>query len=159
MTIPVPNPPQYEIRRRPGGEGLAPPLVSQRPLTKGCVIAGLLLSLLGCYVCAGVGWTLFRAELERSREEIIGHIIRVLRESAEAQGSLEKHRGAIEQLEELERAKRIDWFTFSVLFNRWNEAKKDHKISVDEFEGLMALVRDIDARGGKIDLRDYHEMR
>jgi hypothetical protein len=82
-----------------------------------------------------------------------------LQDTATAQGSLETHRGALAQLEELRAARRIDWLAFSVLMNRWTDAKEDRSISPEELERLMLLVRDIDARGGSIDLENYPEGR
>jgi hypothetical protein len=178
VTIPVPNAPRYqpgqrppppddeearEIARRAAAEA-AIRVEGQRGarvlrVPRGCFASALLLG--GLATCCGgaVAWALLGGSVDLVRDQTLVKIHHDLQDTATAQGSLETHRGALAQLEELRAARRIDWLAFSVLMNRWTDAKEDRSISPEELERLMLLVRDIDARGGSIDLEDYPEGR
>lgn len=126
---------------------------------RGCFASALLLGGLATCCGAALAWGLLGGGFDVVRDQTLAKIQMDLRNTATDQGSLETNRGALDQLEELRVARRVDWLAFSVLMNRWTDAKADHVITPDELERLMLLVRDLDSRGGSIDPADYPDGR
>ncbi len=178
MTIPVPNAPRYErgqkppppdeekareIARRAAAEatlrleGRQGVRVLRVP--RGCFASALLLGGLATCCGAAVAWGLLGGGFDAVRDQTLAKIQMDLRNTATDQGSIDTHRGALDQLEELRLARRVDWLAFSVLMNRWTDVKADRVITAEELERVMLLVRDLDARGGSIDPADYPDGR
>ncbi|MBX7193045.1 MAG: hypothetical protein K1X94_13345 [Sandaracinaceae bacterium] len=178
MTIPVPNAPRYQVGQKP-----PPPddeearelarraaaeaslrLETQRGvrvirMPRGCLASALLLGALGTCCGGAIAWGLLGGGFDAVRDQMLVKIGQDLRSTSESQGQLETNRGALDQLEELRVQRRVDWLAFSVLSNRWTDAKTDRVITAEELERLMVLVRDIDSRSGSIDPEDYPEGR
>ncbi len=170
MTIPVDNRPRYEVGARPAASDTpradqaspAPidasgpePRIRVARLGPGCVASAILLFVLTSCCVGSILFSVMSGGLDETRARLTSDIIADLRHTADTSGAAERHRGALDQLEELSHAKRIGWLAFSVLVNRWSEARADDAITPSELEHLMSLVRDIDARGGEIDPEDY----
>jgi hypothetical protein len=178
VTIPVPNAPRYErgqkppppddeeareIARRAAAEatlrleGGAPVRVVRVP--RGCFASALLLGGLATCCGAALAWGVLGGGFDVVRDQTLAKIQMDLRNTATEQGSIDSNRGALDQLEELRVARRVDWLAFSVLMNRWTDVKADRVITPDELERVMLVVRDVDARGGSIDPADYPDGR
>ena len=178
MTIPVPNAPRYEvgqkppppddeeareIARRAAAEAALRMETRQGPrvvrLPRGCLGSAFLLGPLAACCGGAMAFGLLGGSFDVVRDQVLVKIVADLRTTAEQQGSLEANQGALTQLDELRAQQHIGWMAFSVLTNRWTDAKADQQITAEELERLMVLVRDIDARGGTIDAADYPEGR
>lgn len=178
MTIPVENAPTYEVGQKP-----PPPdreeaaAIAERAAAEarlhvetpdrtrvvrvpgGCLASALLLTTLSVCFGASIAWGVIGGSLDSARAQLMTKIVGDLRDTAALHGESETHRGALAQLEELAQGGRIEWLAFSVLVNRWTDAKADYVITDAELTRLMSLVHDIDARGGGVDVRDYPDGR
>jgi hypothetical protein len=131
VTIPVPNAPRYErgqkppppdeeeareIARRAAAEatmrldGRPPMRVIRVP--RGCFASALLLGGLATCCGAALAWGLLGGGFDVVRDQTLAKIQMDLRNTATDQGSLETNRGALDQLEELRVARRVDWLAF-----------------------------------------------
>ena len=178
MTIPVENMPRYERGMRPpppdadeareiahrAGVEAAMRTETERGVRlirvpRGCLLSALLLGGLAVACGGAIAWGVLGGGFDIARDQALAKIIADLRNTAEAQGSLEENRGELAQLDELRLQRRVGWLAFSVLMNRWTDVKTDHVITEAELEHVMLVVRDIDARSGDIDPAQYPEGR
>jgi len=179
VTIPVQNPPRYEIGAKPprpdeeeareiarrAALEAAARLEGQRGAVRvirprrGCLASALLLGALGTCCGAAIAWGVIGGGFDAAMQQMGAKIAADLRLVAEQQGSIDTHRGALDQLEEIRRRDRLSWMALSILFNRWTDAHADDVVSEDELSRLMELVHDIDAGDGSIDPQRYPDGR
>jgi hypothetical protein len=180
VTIPVPNPPRYEpgapppkpseeearaIAERTAAE-LQLEVEAQRARAlprrkggRGCLASMVMLGLLAACCGGFVAWGLLGGGFDEALRQTGEKIAADLRTTAEEQGRLEGERPAIDGFEQLVRDRRVTWIAFSILFNRWQDARADRRIDPAELDRLMLLVRDIGAHGGDVDPAVYPEGR
>lgn len=175
MTIPVERPPRYEVGARPAPANdeearLAAQAAASRALSelearrtsagavwlgRGCLASVMLLGVLATCCGGAVLWGVAGGGFDAAMSQALGKVVADLRAVATEQGSIDRHRGALDQLEEIRSANRLSWIAAAVLWNRWFDARADEHIDEAELAHLMELVRDIDAGNGRIDPSRY----
>jgi hypothetical protein len=180
VTIPVENPPRYEpgapppppseeeareLAQRTGVqlqlqlEEQRARAATRRPLARGCFASALTLGLLASCCGAFVAWAVLGGGVDAALRQTGEKISQDLRLTAEEQGAVEEEREALDHFDRLVREQRVTWIAFSILFNRWSDARSDRQITPEERAHIMRLVRDIDAHEGDVDPAVYPEGR
>lgn len=179
MTIPVENAPRYEIGARPPppDEEEARELARRAALEtsarleqprggvrvvragRGCFASALLLGVLASCCGAAIAWGVLGGGFDAAMQQTGAKIAADLRLIATEQGSIETHRGALDQLDEIRGQNQLGWIALSILWNRWTDAKADRVVTEAELGRLMELVHDIDAGNGTVDPERYPDGR
>jgi len=126
---------------------------------RGCMASALLLGALGTCCGAAIAWGVIGGGFDAAMQQMGSKISADLRLAAEQQGSIESHRGALEQLDEIRGRDELSWIALSILYNRWTDAHADDVVTEAELTRLMELVHDIDAGNGSVDPERYPDGR
>jgi hypothetical protein len=125
---------------------------------RGWLIGGGIALLVSCLICAGIGigcnacWSMGKKEVARQmtvaiRGAMTGH-------SRQAE-----YEPALQRFEALADADDVNILAFSVLQNRFTDVRADGQITHDEVDHIMALITDINAGNGTIDVNRYPNAR
>lgn len=142
----------------PGWGGQPVPPAPAKSRRTGCIIAVAVALVLVCL--GGVALSLSCGSLFNfGQRERINQISMQLRASLTGNPNAAVYEQDLRGLDQLNRDGNVSFMAFGVLENRVKDASRDGVISPEEMDHVMALIRDINAGNGNINLQSYPQGR